>query len=115
MDGAFFGPYLVENSIMSPLLRLFHFTAILEGWSSLLLILVAVPLKYLADWEMGVKALGMPHGVLFIAFNLFVALYFFRGKLSFKQSAWGFISSIFPGGTFLFDRTIKKLADGVDA
>ena len=75
-----------------------------------MLILVATPLKYLADWDLGVKALGMPHGVLFILFNLFVAWYFVKGNLSFKQAAWGFVASLLPGGTFLFDRTIKKLA-----
>ncbi|MCH5690241.1 DUF3817 domain-containing protein [Niabella sp. W65] len=42
--------------------------AFLEGISYLLLLLVAMPLKYLADIPEGVKYIGWAHGVLFVLF-----------------------------------------------
>jgi len=40
----------------------------LEGLSYLLLVFVAMPLKYGFGWPLGVRVSGMGHGWLFIAF-----------------------------------------------
>ncbi len=53
------------------MIRIFKITALLEGTSYLLLLFIATPLKYLAENETYVKLLGMPHGILFIAYVLF--------------------------------------------
>ena len=45
----------------------FRIIAVLEGLSYIFL-LIAVPIKYLANNEQYVKALGMPHGILFILY-----------------------------------------------
>ena len=50
------------------MLKTFKIISYLEGISYLLLLGVGVPLKYLANDPSWVKALGMPHGVLFMAY-----------------------------------------------
>ena len=47
----------------------------LEGSSYLLLLFIAVPLKYLVGDESFVKLLGMPHGVLFILYIVFAFIF----------------------------------------
>ena len=49
-------------------MKLFRLIAFLEGISYILLLFIAVPIKYLADDPTYVKLLGMPHGVLFMAY-----------------------------------------------
>ena len=39
-----------------------------EGVSFLLLLGVAMPLKYFADWPLGVRYVGMAHGILFLLY-----------------------------------------------
>jgi integral membrane protein len=92
-------------------LRLFRIIGLLEGISYLLLLFVAVPLKYAADNEILVKIIGMPHGVLFIA-------YLVMGYLLGNERSWPlkiylnlFLASILPFGTFIFDK--KYLAEAV--
>lgn len=46
----------------------FRIISFLEGVSYILLLFVGVPLKYLAGNSIVVKSLGMPHGMLFLAY-----------------------------------------------
>jgi integral membrane protein len=46
----------------------FRMIAIIEGWSFILLLLIGMPLKYMAGIPLPVKILGWIHGVLFVAF-----------------------------------------------
>ncbi|HAV26062.1 MAG TPA: hypothetical protein DCX01_07780, partial [Bacteroidetes bacterium] len=50
------------------MIKAFRITSYLEGISYLLLLGVGVPLKYLAGNDSLVKTLGMPHGILFMAY-----------------------------------------------
>ena len=82
----------------------FRVIAFLEGISYIILIFIAVPVKYWMGDEQYVKILGMPHGVLFITY-LFLALLFK------KQENWNFkifsiiiLASILPFGTFYVDK-----------
>lgn len=84
-------------------MKLFRILGFLEGVSFLLLLGVGVPLKYMAANPMWVKALGMPHGLLFIAylilaFNVYVELDWPKKRLF---QALG--SALLPLGTFVFD------------
>ena len=56
-------------------MKLFRIIALLEGLSYILLLFVAVPLKYSLGDPTYVKLLGMPHGILFVAYLGF-AFYF---------------------------------------
>ncbi|MFT6744758.1 MAG: integral membrane protein, partial [Bacteroidia bacterium] len=55
------------------MIKAFRITSYLEGISYLLLLGVGVPLKYLAGNDVIVKSLGMPHGILFMAY-IFLAI-----------------------------------------
>ncbi len=54
--------------------KTFKIVAFLEGLSYILLLFVAVPLKYMAGKEMLVKSLGMPHGLLFVGYVILAFL-----------------------------------------
>ena len=53
------------------MIYIYRLTAFLEGVSYILLLLIAVPIKYLLNEAFYVKILGMPHGILFILYILF--------------------------------------------
>ena len=46
-----------------------HVLGMVESWSLILLIVVAMPLKYLLDYPTAVRLLGMLHGFLFLGYN----------------------------------------------
>ena len=50
--------------------KTFRIVAFLEGVSYILLLFIAVPIKYWGGDDQWVKLLGMPHGVLFILYIL---------------------------------------------
>ncbi|GGT57696.1 putative membrane protein YdzA [Actinomadura citrea] len=50
------------------MIRAFRFVSVAEAFSFLLLLLVAMPLKYGADAPIGVQVMGPVHGVLFMAY-----------------------------------------------
>ncbi|WP_298555697.1 DUF3817 domain-containing protein [uncultured Algibacter sp.] len=91
-------------------LNTFRIIALLEGVSYILLLFIATPIKYLLDEPQYVKLLGMPHGVLFIAY---VALAFlFKKEFSWtnKEFFIVLIASIIPFGTFYIDKKYLKPA-----
>jgi integral membrane protein len=86
----------------------FRKIALAEGVSFLVLLLIAMPLKYMADWPMGVTVIGGLHGLLFVAFIVMM----WEVKKEFKKD-WGwtarsFLASIVPLGTFWMDHTHWK-------
>ena len=54
--------------------NIFRLVALLEGVSYILLLFVAVPIKYWGGDEQWVKLLGMPHGILFVSYVIFAFL-----------------------------------------
>jgi integral membrane protein len=86
------------------MLQMFRITGYLEGISYLLLLGIGVPLKYIAHNDSWVKALGMPHGLLF-GLYIFMSLAL-RDKMQwdFKSLVTIMIASIIPFGTFYVDR-----------
>ncbi|HEX7846719.1 MAG TPA: DUF3817 domain-containing protein [Chitinophagaceae bacterium] len=98
---------------MNKLYSLFRKIAFAEGISFLILLLIAMPLKYIADLPMAVTIIGGLHGVLFIA--LAVVAYLVKDKYN-KPFSWGlkvFIASIIPFGTFYMDREWRKEEEAV--
>ena len=93
---------------MISLINIFRFVALLEGVSYILLLFIATPIKYLAEDPQYVKLLGMPHGVLFIAYIAFA--FVFRKDFSWnnKQFIIVLFASIIPFGTFYVDRNYLK-------
>ena len=82
---------------------------LLEGISLLLLVLVAMPLKYLKNDPYWVKTIGPVHGVLFILFVLLCFLVAGDRKWSFTGITWKLVlSSFIPFGTFYVDHQILR-------
>ena len=90
------------------MIQAFRISSYLEGISYLLLLGVGVPLKYLANDDSWVKALGMPHGILFIAY-IFLAIVI-KQKLNWDNKTMFIVllAAIIPFGTFYVDRKYLK-------
>lgn len=82
--------------------------ALLEGTSLLLLLFIAMPLKYHFGMPEVVSWVGRAHGGLFIAFNLVLAGYVLKGLLSEMQGFKGFLASLLPFGTFIYKAKVLK-------
>jgi integral membrane protein len=88
-------------------LRHLRLVALLEGSSFLVLLFIAMPLKYLADQPLAVRIVGSIHGLLFL---IFIAALFRAGsarRWPFRRSVHAFVASIVPFGTFVFDRSLR--------
>ena len=85
----------------------FRIISIIEGLSYLLLVFIAMPLKYMFDYPMAVKVVGMSHGVLFILF--FVALVMAMNRYKWKFLGFQlFVYSLLPFGFILIEKIIMK-------
>lgn len=80
--------------------KLFRAIAFLEGISYILLLFIAVPLKYLIGNDLYVKLLGMPHGLLFIMYLILAYLVKDKNSWNLKEFSIIILASIFPFGTF---------------
>ena len=91
------------------IINLFRITALLEGISYILLLFIAVPIKYLLDDPTYVKLLGMPHGILFIGYIILAVV----GKNKFNWSYLEFFiisaASLIPFGTFYVDKKYLRI------
>ena len=83
----------------------------IEGVSYLLLLFIAMPLKYAYDMPAAVKITGMAHGVLFVAYCLLLAVCMKKFTWTLKFGIYLFIATLIPFGTFLTDRKIKLLPE----
>jgi integral membrane protein len=92
------------------LLNRFRMVGIAEGISFLVLLLIAMPLKYWMHIPQAVKVMGWIHGTLFVTFIYFA--FEMMGALN-KNFIWllkAFAAAFIPLGTFIFDRQLKKEA-----
>ena len=92
----------------SKLLHRFRMIGIAEGISFLVLLLIAMPLKYFFNFPEAVKVVGWAHGALFVVFIYFA--FEVMGSLN-KNFFWllkAFVAAFIPLGTFIFDRELKK-------
>ena len=79
----------------------------IEGYSYLILLFIAMPLKYIFKIPELVRPVGSLHGFLFVSFIILLALMFFIVKLSFKKSVFSFLLSLVPFGTFFLKRLVN--------
>jgi len=86
------------------MVNLFRVISFLEGTSYILLLFVGVPLKYMADNNFLVKSLGMPHGILFLAYIAMALIIRSRMKWDFKTTLIVLVASLIPFGTFYINK-----------
>ena len=78
----------------------------IEAVSFLALLLVAMPLKYLAGMPQAVRIVGMAHGVLFIMYVLALLRAAGEGKWPHRRTLQGLLASVIPLGPFWFERVL---------
>lgn len=91
-------------------LHLFRIIGISEGISYLVLLCIAMPLKYFADLPMAVSITGMLHGILFVLYLFALVWVTTHLKWSWKRVVTAFVASIIPIGNFIFDIQLRKEA-----
>lgn len=75
-----------------------------EGASLLILLFIAMPLKYLAGDPTAVRWVGSIHGGLFILYVLAIFIAMSMQNWSFRKVVLALILSSVPFGTFYFER-----------
>lgn len=87
---------------------LFRVVSFFEGVSYLLLLFLAMPLKYFAHNPFFVKLLGMPHGVLFLIYVFLAFVYKFRLRWNLGVLSLVLLASVVPFGTFYIDKKFLR-------
>ncbi len=91
-------------------LKLLRITSFIEGCSFLLLLFIAMPLKYMAGKPLAVSIVGAAHGALFVFFAMLL-LRAWGSPLNTRQVFQGFVAAVLPFGPFFFDRVLKDLSE----
>jgi integral membrane protein len=87
-------------------ISLFRWSGRLEGISYLLLLGVAMPLKYIWQFPHAVQIIGMGHGVLFISYIALIPFVRKRCNWSSMATLCAVVASVLPGATFLVEKKL---------
>jgi integral membrane protein len=82
--------------------RRFRLVAYAEGASFLLLLFIAMPLKYWAGWPLAVRVVGMLHGLLFVLYVVLVFEAVNAGRFGMRKPALALLASLLPFAPFWF-------------
>jgi integral membrane protein len=80
---------------------------LVEGVSFLLLLGVAMPLKYIWNMPLAVKYVGWAHGILFMLLGYALLQVLMRTNWPLSRAALVFIAALLPFGPFLLDARMK--------
>ncbi len=83
----------------------------LEAVSFLVLLLIAMPLKYAAGMPMAVRITGMIHGLLFVFYVLALLRAAGEGRWPLRLVVLGVVASFVPLGPLWFERRLARWAD----
>lgn len=90
------------------MINLYRKTALIEGISYLILLFIAMPLKYIFNISLAVKYFGWIHGVLFLVFAVVLLAAAIKYKWTLKRIAIYLIGSVLPFVPFYLDKSLKK-------
>ncbi|WP_205627083.1 DUF3817 domain-containing protein [Sandaracinus amylolyticus] len=93
--------------LSTPIARL-RLVAIIEAISYLVLLFVAMPLKYVWGIPLAVRVAGPVHGILFVAFLIALFRAADARSWSWRRSALVFATSLVPFATFWIDRSLRE-------
>ena len=93
--------------MFSTTLNRFRLVSFIEGLSYLILVFIAMPIKYFGDNPIYVKIFGMAHGVLFILFM--ISLFEVKTKDKWDKGFMFqmFVLSLIPFGALLIEKKVK--------
>lgn len=92
---------------MSPIRR-FRLTALAEGSSFLLLLCIAMPMKYLMGMPRVVTVVGAIHGILFLLYVAQLAKLRTTHQWENRFLFFAFLASLLPFGPFVFDKHLRE-------
>jgi integral membrane protein len=95
--------YNLKNSIGQ-----FRLLAHLEGLSFLILVFIAMPLKYFANMPKAVSIVGGIHGFLFVCYLVFLIYLWNERKWKFSKVFLLGIASVLPFGPFIADKRLLQ-------
>ena len=87
-------------------------TGLCEGFSFIILLAIAMPLKYLAGKPEMVRVVGMAHGILFVLYIFLSVQAKFQYQWSMKKMILLWMASIVPFGTLYADHKMLRFEDG---
>lgn len=90
----------MKDTILTNTLKRLKLVSAAEGWSFLILLFIAMPLKYAFDMPEAVRVVGMIHGILFVLYLFQVVQTKIEFNWSFGKMLLAFIASVIPFGTF---------------
>lgn len=85
----------------------FRVISAIEGLSYLILVFIAMPIKYLGDNPIYVKFFGMAHGILFIIFMISLFEVKTKDKWDTGFMFQIFVLSLIPFGAFVIENKVK--------
>ncbi len=89
-------------------LKKFRLINKIEGYSFIILLFIAMPLKYSFGFPIATKIAGMIHGVLFMAFVYQLLESMKDVPFNKKEALIYFILSLVPFGSFYTDKLCKE-------
>ncbi|GAK42919.1 hypothetical protein TCA2_5412 [Paenibacillus sp. TCA20] len=89
-------------------MRFFSVVGMIEGISFILLLAIAMPLKYAFDIPAAVTIVGGAHGFLFVLYIIAIAIAAILNRWSIKMVLAALVASIIPFGPFIIDRRIRR-------
>jgi integral membrane protein len=89
-------------------LRIFRTISLAEGASLLVLLFIAMPMKYFMGIPEVVKVVGWMHGILFIVYVGMLIVVQLTQRWSFIFLLGAFFASLVPFGTFILDKQLRK-------
>lgn len=95
--------------MLNSAIKRFRLISAIEGISFLLLVFIAMPIKYIGENPYPVKVFGMIHGVLFIIFM--ISLFEAKKKTNFDTGFMFqlFVLSLIPFGAWFIEKRVKPL------
>lgn len=90
------------------ILNRFRVVSLTEGISMLVLVFIAMPLKWIFELPVMVTYVGWIHGALFIAYIFILFPTSRKLRWPFVKAVFALGAAILPFGPFLFDRKLKK-------
>jgi integral membrane protein len=94
-------------------LRSLRLVGSLEGISFLLLLLVAMPLKYMAGMPMAVRVVGMAHGLLFLWYLVALVRAASERGWGLRRGLFAFAASVTPLGFLFLDASLRRELAGL--
>jgi integral membrane protein len=93
---------------MKQKVKTFATIALIEGISYVVLLGIAMPLKYYFGLPIAVRIVGWAHGVLFMLYMIFLLLCWIEYKWRFGRVVFYFIASLLPIVPFFVERKLTK-------